>query len=473
MNDINKDNWFDSEIRKKYKDHISSPDDRLWERINAHLSQSYINGHLHLIRILRIAVATLAVIVAGTFAYFEINTSEKDAIIKELSNDQKIKEKFPLQNNTNKSQQENVKKESGSIVHNKNANTRSSYPNKVISSLNSKDQGTIYAINKATSNIRYTIPHDNSSQQKKSGSIQKPETGKQHERLYPVPRLILKQERQKPFLVTSSGRTGSPAGNDILAAGKYTLHTTHPEKYIIKDKTEQSVVKRFSFTLYLYPAVSYRSVADNRAFSVPPYGKSYFNNRDRAVFTLSAGAAFTYFVSPKLKIKPGLCYSNYSYNFMTQGTDVHYAQDYNWLYTSAGRMDFRSNVVDTTLQEALLHSKMRFSYISIPFGVEYDITPFLFINAGMDVSFLVHKGLQMQAEDFTGDFEFQNEDIQKLYPWQINLTVGLGFQQLITKNMSIIINPAIRYALSTLNNQAPVKAYPYAIGLQTGFRYKF
>ncbi len=158
---------------------------------------------------------------------------------------------------------------------------------------------------------------------------------------------------------------------------------------------------------------------------------------------------------------------------MTQGTDVHYAQDYNWLYTSAGRMDFRSNVVDTTLQEALLHSKMRFSYISIPFGVEYDITPFLFINAGMDVSFLVHKGLQMQAEDFTGDFEFQNEDIQKLYPWQINLTVGLGFQQLITKNMSIIINPAIRYALSTLNNQAPVKAYPYAIGLQTGFRYKF
>ena len=136
-------------------------------------------------------------------------------------------------------------------------------------------------------------------------------------------------------------------------------------------------------------------------------------------------------------------------------------------------MDFKMIVTDTLSPDVLLNSKIKFSYLSIPLGVEYDITPSLFVNIGMDMSFLIGKDLQMEAVDYTGDFNFQMEDIRKLHPYNINMLLGIGMKQTLYKNMSLIFNPTLHVSLMSLNKEAPVNSYPYAMGMQLDFRYYF
>jgi hypothetical protein len=53
------------------------------------------------------------------------------------------------------------------------------------------------------------------------------------------------------------------------------------------------------------------------------------------------------------------------------------------------------------------------------------------------------------------------------------MIVGFGTEKPIAHNLSMIFNPSLRIYLSSINNTAPVKSYPYFWSLNAGLRYYF
>ncbi len=505
MSNSFEDKWFDSGIRKKYDNHKLSPDDKMWEKINAHLSGNNSVYILRQIRNLKIAVVLLAAALAGTLIYYEVRTSGKDIQSIELSGNSRTEENLHnLQQNNLPKQDKSVFKKSDQSVFT-DTSKLSSIPTDLNPLVNTVGQGSTQvnnpSVTNAYSNVSPEILHQRETIDKLSVSSMRQVAGlssnehmvlhdkirlkdfedknKKHarvvnqkrEKLHTVPLHIFNPEHREPLSIIYS-ETVIPPGIKVTA-GRGFLSGILKSETPLKGYQAHTPNRRFSFTLYLSPAYSYRILAENKAFSIPTYGKSYFNNRDQGNLTYSAGALFTYSIFPKFRIKPGFYYFNYFYNFKTQAGYINYDQNYSWLYTSAGILNFKAYMSDTLLQNALLNSKMRFTYLSIPLSVEYDLTSAVFLNIGMDMSFLIGKDFQMQAIDYSGNFDFQMEDIQKLHPYNVNMMFGLGLRQAINKNMSIIINPTLRISLTTLNNQAPVKSYPYAMGLNAGLRYYF
>ncbi len=500
MSNSTEDNRFDFEIRKKYERHALSPDDNMWEKIYARLAMHSSIHVLHKIRNLKIAVIITTTAFIGTLLYYEISISGKHNQNIVLSKKNRIKERpSTLHRNILREQNKfNLKKsyqstdtthlfttppglipkrhEAGKgVMQTQNhilTNTQTGNSSKIkrrpkaLKNLPVSSVAREAALSSKENLILQGKEQSKSTINKKRNKIK--ETKQEREKLQTIPPRLLYTEHHKPMNIIFSAKT-TPLDHIVSAKKSFSSKLLNP----LNANYSPVLGRRYSLTFYICPTYSYRSLADNRAFSTPPYDKSYFNDRDQGDISYAAGALFTYSFRPKIRLESGVYYFNYTYDFKTQATYVNVDQGYNWFYTSAGILNFHAYLSDTLLQNALLKSKMKFSYLSIPLHAEYDFSPSIFMNIGMNISFLIGKDLQMQAIDYTGDFDFQAGDIQHLHSYNLNIIIGLGFRQAINKNMSFIINPAFRASLTTLNDQATVKSYPYTVGLSAGLRYYF
>ena len=238
----------------------------------------------------------------------------------------------------------------------------------------------------------------------------------------------------------------------------------------LTNKTRLGLKKRLSFEMFFTPGFTFRTVSNNQIHYNSEYNKAYFDKRDKGAFTFAAGMLLDVKASEKISLSTGVTYSQYSQGFSTESFHLNYTDSQNgWLYTSTGDLYFKIISTDTISQNDILRSSIRFSYINIPLIFKYRFAKNYFVDAGLSLNLLMNQTLNLQAENFDGEFEATPiNDLERI---NFILNLGIGREFSLRNKFSLVINPGINIYLTSINNDATVKSYPFTIGLQAGLKY--
>ena len=494
---INKE--FDDFLKKRYENHTIEPERALWDGINSRLYQKKTDFNLRKVRHLKVAVASLAMVLISTFIYFEIKTKNHqpeyqsvNQIEKTIIPPEKLKEK-PLdiaQNNNYSTSQkhasDSVRKSDyynvnkiGNNVGDKKITDISSTASKpdlksdslenyssAITSLSIMDSSEI-----VTDNI---IPPEKIDVTKyyEQGLLKLYKPNSVVSPIIAIPVLDKSADLQKPVTIDITQSSQKPVQGDLkLQAINQNLYGEGGSG------TTKSGLKRFPFFIegFVAPEISYRALVTNSQYSVPDYGKPYFNKTEKADLTFSAGISGGFGITDNIILKSGVFYSRYSYKFKTEAIHlVNNGTVGSYIYTSSGQVILSFISSDSISNESLIKSSMNYSYLNIPLVAELHFKNNYFMNIGLNFNMLVAQNMNWQVEDYNGDFTDATADpIDGLETGTISMIIGFGTEKPLAKRLSLILNPSLKICLTTINNTAPVKSYPYSLGLSAGLRYYF
>lgn len=497
MNANRTDKEFDDLLRKRYEDHIIEPEKSLWEGINTRLYQKKIDRNIYKVRQLKIAISAVVAILTGVVVYSLIGTKgnkHETQIISELPGKQASAEK--------------VEGDSLKLSNNNKINVELSADlNKIANNkLNPvSNQKIKEAINETSASFTQFINPVTDSSYNKTALLTSSEfhdtLSIKNRYIQPVTGIILPDYLQArsvkivelaPSVLPGQIRSGLNKSADDKVTALNSIRRVPeksnqaeliiPEAYRSPDQpggltTAENSQRHTHFFVEgsVSPEISYRVLSVNSKYSMPDYGKSYFNKAERPDFTFSAGISGGLRITDKLILKSGAYYSRYSYKLKTEAFNlINTGSDGYLAYTSSGPVNITLISSDSLSTESLVKSSLNFSYLNVPLIAEIHFRNNYFLDLGLNLSMLAGQNMNWQAENFDGNFsETAADPIDGLEFGSLSLTVGLGKEKYITRQLSILVNPSVRINLTSLNNTAPVKSYPYSWGLNAGLRYYF
>ena len=492
---INKD--FDDFLKKRYENHIIEPERALWEGINARLYQKKFDNSFRKVRNLKVATASLVMSLVATFIYFEIKIQkyqpEAQSISEiaktEASSDNLSDNISPLkQSNFTKGEKSdsinNVSKLAsnlsivGSSENKPNADDNLSSSNLALK----MDILNNYPSTLMTNGIRDSsiIGTNNvkAFEKIKISIGMEPASLKFFEPITSILPIIVNSGKEKYINLQIDGLTKITQVSQKSDHGDLKLSGLHQN--LIQSGvsgTSRSGVKRSPFFIegFISPEISYRALVANTQYSIPDYGKAYFNKKEKADFTFSTGVSLGFGIIDNIILRSGIFYSRYSLNFKTEAIHLLDAGvDGNLIYTSSGPVSFQLISSDRLSNESVIKSSLNFSYLNIPFIAELHFANNYFINLGLNFNMLAGQNMNWQAENYDGDFSGAIvKPIKGLKSGSFSMIVGLGTEKSVFRNLSLIVNPSFKIFLSSINKTAPVKSYPYVWGLYAGLRYYF
>ena len=122
-----------------------------------------------------------------------------------------------------------------------------------------------------------------------------------------------------------------------------------------------------------------------------------------------------------------------------------------------------------------LTSKNILQYIGVPLVVKYmfgkgrfSLTP----GVGISANFLTKGKIETTIPTTTGNESITSNDIQGLKSTYFNGSASVGAQYKLNKTFELTFIPTVRFALSSINKDAPVKTYLNSIGFAAGIKIK-
>lgn len=497
MDDDRINNEFDDLLKKRYEDHTIEPEKALWEDINMRLYQKKIDKNLLRVRQLRVAISAIAAVLIGVFVYFEIKTQKYQPENQPIS---EIPGTPATINNTDKNLL--ILEQNNQTNGKKSDNLNNKTPGKFIPESKENKAKIIKATPSAAAQFFNLISDssDNHAVLLTSGGINDSSAIKNDD-IQPIANIILPEYMQagslkiiKPITSVLPGIVRSGINNSVnLQISGSNVITQGPEKSnqanLMLSEVNQgltqsggstvagSVGKHTPFFIegFVSPEISYRALLTNTKYSIPDYGKTYFNKKEKPDFTFSAGVSGGFGITDKLILRTGIFYSRYSLKFKTEAFHLlNTGFDGNLVYTSSGQVNITLISSDSLSNESLIRSSLNFSYLTIPVIAELHFKNNYFFDLGLNLNMLVGQNMNWQAEDYDGNFSDASVDpIDGLELINISMIVGIGKEKYITPHLSMILNPSLRINLTSINNTAPVKSYPYIWGLNAGLRYYF
>ncbi len=488
------DKEFDDLLRKRYEGHSKVPDRILWESINTRLYHKKIDRNIHRVKQLKIAISAVAAILTGVIAYSLIKSTDNNPeiqIVSEISgtqpssvNEDEIMQQNNLKNDEksgdlNKRTREKINLESLkgiTEIDEENLATNDGYLNQVFdSSINhpvlmtsSEFHDTSSIMNRDIQPVVDSILPDN----------MQPRFLKINEHIASIlPDSIAPEKNvsaETMVTIVNAERPVTKKSNQVeMMVPEVDLYLDQPGKLALTDNRRGH--SHFFIEGFVSPEFSYRALLTNSKYSVPDYDIAYFNKSERPDFTFSAGISAGFRISDRLILKSGAFYSRYSFKFKTLTLNLlNTSTGGNLVYTSSGPVNISLRSSDSLSNESLIKSSINFSYVNIPVVAELHFRYNYFINLGLNLNMLAWQNMNWQAEDYDGNFsETAAEPIDGLKFGGISMTIGLGKEKYIARQISLIINPSIRINLTSLNNTSPVRSYPYSWGLNAGLRYYF
>ncbi|HKK41221.1 MAG TPA: outer membrane beta-barrel protein [Bacteroidales bacterium] len=445
---------FDDAFRKLYENHKINPDDILWEKIDSRLHNVGLNHHVRIIKYKRFVIVSIAAAITGIVVMLAINRDIRDP--------HKLAEPEIIARGT-------VLKKKNYVI----SDSEISQQNII------KDSVSKNNYNKSLRKLR--DQNKNISEKIKSITIEK--TGVKNEQLRKT--CYCSPERQSPdstIYITDKTKQNlrmvvTEKISDILFYN-YKKRNSLIER---NDKNSYKIqkIKQTGHSIfaeaYAAPELSYRMLTANSKYSMPDYGKPYFNKKEKPEITYATGVNFGVRIRDVLYLKSGILYSVYSYKFKTEAKNI-ISDNFNgiYVYTSSGAVDLKFLSSDSLSNDSFLKSSINISYINIPLMADIYIKSNYFLDLGIDFQMLAGQNMNWQAEDYDGNFSSAiSSGVNNIKKYGISLKIGFGSERQITDRLSVLINPSFRMLLSSLNNIAPVKSYPYAWSINAGVRYYF
>lgn len=256
-----------------------------------------------------------------------------------------------------------------------------------------------------------------------------------------------------------------------------------------KTKKEDSTSRKPSFDLYFSPEMNYRKVYTNS-----PAAIAERSGMERPVMAVTAGLGANFHLKEKLQFRTGIAFSHYSEKFFISEEKDKAWKDtsYNMVVTDQivgydnGQPVYEKDTSYTmTVKDTSIASEVRsdysntYNYIGIPITFRYIITESRKINIDFTGGVIANVWVGGKREIRQSENMYIRENYRlfskdcPFRPFAFTLQAQLGFSHDLTENLSIMVNPGIKYFLTPVyKSKEAVQTKPYTAGLEMGLRLK-
>ena len=271
-------------------------------------------------------------------------------------------------------------------------------------------------------------------------------------------------DAKKPLQSIATNKIVSPNGTESVV-------TSNAKKKVGKSSG-------FSIMPFFSPDIAWYRLQEGKPDNQPD-NLAKIAKSEKHEFSSTAGVLVEYRINKKWGLQSGLTYSNTN---ITVGPKTIYAQKDN-----SGNIKYRINTssgygyvlpsfnTNPSVGDSLyaFTSTHTLNYIGIPLALKYNITKKKFtftISAGISANILTKGKIETTLEKgFNNEAEVV-DNLQGLKKIYFSGSTGLGVDYKLRKNLSLSFTPTYKFALNSINTNAPVKSYPNSLGLVVGLK---
>lgn len=476
-------NDLDDFLKTKFENHAIIPDEELWEKIAPRISTGMV-AYTKYIRMRNAFIGTAVSLVGAVFLLLALNTN-----LFNPKNQNDI-----LQSRTTEMENNSTKDLPIQAINTNTKNDKAVGSKSIYLSYKSKesDKKKALATVLSTNSVVNTI-----------SEIEEPKT-------------ITEQISQIKSIVTNindSVKSQKSKSNQLVAVidtsansisktldtkiGKSKMSKSKPEKPILElptidlsalstphlnpfsssDRYQNKgtfsfteLLKRIEIGGSLSPELSTRTLSQPPNTENTTFDSQYYNNIEKSLITGSAGLDLTLRANEDWSFRTGVHVSGYQHE--TQSDALHrevISPNELMLFTSAGKVPIYGTGMDQLPSQSVLNTKINLTYIEVPLIARYYWFQNLFIDAGVDYSYLMSSKTTITAEEFSGSFT--HSEIAGIQKHSFKAIAGIGLDFKISPRLKLEIGPELKWQINSMNVSG-INAHPFYIGLRTGLRFK-
>ncbi len=263
-----------------------------------------------------------------------------------------------------------------------------------------------------------------------------------------------------------------------IVNNKIHLHVSAKNIVAANTKNKGSKPSQFSVTVFYSPDIAWYRLQEDKPDNQID-NSAEIAESEQHEFSSTVGALVDYNLSKYWSLQSGLTYSNT--NIIVQPKTI-FAQSDNAgsikyrINTSSGygyvlpSFSSNPNIGDSLYAFTTTHT---LKYINIPLALKYTITKGKFSfngMAGFSTNILTVGKIETTLKK---GFNNELQAVDKLYGLKniyFSGLAGLGLDYKFNKKVAFSFAPTLRFALNSINKDAPVKSYPNTFGLVLGLK---
>ncbi|MEO6456269.1 MAG: outer membrane beta-barrel protein [Ginsengibacter sp.] len=234
----------------------------------------------------------------------------------------------------------------------------------------------------------------------------------------------------------------------------------------------------FSATIFFSPDLASYHLEDDKDDNQPD-DASTFHKKETHDLSSTSGALIDYKLNKRWSLQSGITFSNTN---ITLHPKTIYAQ-----VDNTGNIKYRINAssgygfvlpsfsINPNVGDSLyvFTSTHDLQYIGIPLAIKYNTIKGNFnfnAFAGTSLNFLIKSTIETLVEKGTdNEVEVLNKlrGLKRIY---FSALAGIGMEYGLNRKFALVFSPTIRFALNSINKNAPVKSYPNSFGLSAGIK---
>lgn len=245
----------------------------------------------------------------------------------------------------------------------------------------------------------------------------------------------------------------------------------------VKNNSRTLKKSLFSATVFYSPDFV-SSKVDNDHHRFREEDRNEIKNKEEIKSSYTTGLLIEYYTGKKFSVQSGLTYSSMTtaiapkmiYARPDREGNLNYrfncSSGYSTVFLPSGIRPFAAG--DSI---SALSSKNILNYITVPLAIKYKAGKGKFsLNPGLGIA--VHFLKKGTIETVVGNEKASINHIEGLSSIYLNGSISAGINYDINKNIAISLTPAARFALTSINKDAPVKTYLNSYGLAAGLTLK-
>ncbi len=237
---------------------------------------------------------------------------------------------------------------------------------------------------------------------------------------------------------------------------------------------QPDVSSPFSIAAYFSPNYTWQTLKDNTDNNIDDV--SMYNDREKAMFSFTAGINVLYSINKSWTIITGVSYTRIARSMLIP---VIYANmnSANQMYfeysTSNGvievPLDDSHNSLhpgDSILTESKAHQYLK--TVNIPLLIRYSIKKsksVFYAEGGITTNFLLQTKAKMRIDDYEPTVINNNNGLRKT---SFGYLAGIGAEHQFKHNVNFFFGPVLRGSFTSITKNSAVNTYPYSIGINIG-----
>lgn|GEM_PF-5174215 len=429
------------------KDYTEEPPPDMWQQIENDLNrrdaEMYKSKYGSLKKTVTCIVLTCAcLLLSGALQFFKHNNDETQIAYKSFQS----AKKFELHNNKKEYNHDKEKVKQGNAVTKENLNDNTTL-----------SKNTLIASDKIHQDYNQIIP------------------------LYNTPNTSNNTQESLLILASGTNINADTITSSVLLSN--VLKNRIPLN-LIQEKsrgvTKQTITKQ-KHPFYAIPFATIDHVAERlqQVYEYNNENKSDYSGREKPDMSYTTGLIFEYNLSKKYALQSGLVLSNAFTN--VSPTIVKAVPDNSGLYkfklvTSYGFAEIKkAGMAQQGDSVSIIHAMIHLQYISIPALMKINLKQGkINISGTLGAAFNAIQKDEVEV-DYATSSASEIESIGRIEGVKnnfITLMAGAEAAYRINRNISIGVNPVLRYAVTPVNKGTPVKTYPINLGVGASVRIK-